>query len=130
MRTDPPAPDWRGRCKQTRTFASFTGDLEAMADWFTAEGVTAIVMEATGSYWKPVWYLLEDRPSWELKLVNAHHVKILPGRKSDVLDAESGTRRAISAHKECSTSTRQPARDRLTQVGQLVVSGDGAAQHC
>jgi transposase len=44
-------------------------------------------MEATGSYWKPVWYVLEDR-AFELKLVNAHHLKILPGRKSDILDAE------------------------------------------
>jgi transposase len=76
-----------GRRKQTRTFRSFTGALEQMADWFTAEGITDIAMEATGSYWKPVWYLLEERP-FELKLVNAQHVKILPGRKSDVLDAE------------------------------------------
>jgi transposase len=82
-----PSPSGRGRQKRTRTFSSFTGSLEAMADWFAAEGVTEIAMEATGSYWKPVWYVLEDR-SWELKLVNAHHVKILPGRKSDVLDAE------------------------------------------
>ena len=82
-----PAASGRGRQKQTRTFASFTGSLEAMADWFAAEGVTEIAMEATGSYWKPVWYVLEDR-AFELKLVNAHHVKILPGRKSDVLDAE------------------------------------------
>jgi transposase len=82
-----PEPGGRGRRKQTRTFASFTGALEAMADWFTAEGVTDIAMEATGSYWKPVWYVLEERP-FELKLVNARHVKILPGRKSDVLDAE------------------------------------------
>ena len=82
-----PASGGRGRQKRTRTFSSFTGSLEAMADWFTAEGVTEIAMEATGSYWKPVWYVLEDR-SFELKLVNAHHVKILPGRKSDVLDAE------------------------------------------
>ena len=83
-----PDPGGRGRVKQTRTFTSFTASLEAMADWFTEHGVTAIVMEATGSYWKPVWYLLEEHPSWELMLVNAHHVKILPGRKSDVLDAE------------------------------------------
>jgi transposase len=82
-----PAPGGRGRQKRTRTFSSFTGSLEAMADWFTAEGVSEIAMEATGSYWKPVWYVLEDR-AFELKLVNAHHVKILPGRKSDVLDAE------------------------------------------
>lgn len=82
-----PGPEGRGRRKQTRTFKAFTGDLEEMADWFTAEGVSEVVMEATGSYWKPVWYLLEER-GFELKLVNARHVKILPGRKSDVLDAE------------------------------------------
>jgi transposase len=82
-----PAASGRGRQKQTRTFASFTGSLEAMADWLAAEGVTEIAMEATGSYWKPVWYVLEER-AFGLKLVNAHHVKILPGRKSDVLDAE------------------------------------------
>jgi transposase len=82
-----PGPGGRGRRKETRTFASFTGALEVMADWFAAEGVTDVVMEATGSYWKPVWYVLEER-AFELKLVNAHHVKILPGRKSDVLDAE------------------------------------------
>ncbi len=82
-----PAPGGRGRRKQTRTFRSFTGALEEMVDWFTTQGVTDIAMEATGSYWKPVWYLLEER-SFKLKLVNAQHVKILPGRKSDVLDAE------------------------------------------
>jgi len=75
------------RSPRYRTFLSFTGDVEAMADWFAAEGVTDVVMEATGSYWKPVWYVLEER-AFELKLVNAAHVKILPGRKSDVLDAE------------------------------------------
>ena len=76
-----------GRRKETRTFLSFTSQLEAMADWFSAEGVTQVVMEATGSYWKPVWYLLEER-GFDLLLVNARHVKILPGRKTDVADAE------------------------------------------
>jgi len=76
-----------GRRQQTRTFSTFMEDLEAMADWFAVEGVTEVVMEATGSFWKPVWYVLEDR-GFELKLVNARHVKFLPGRKSDVLDAE------------------------------------------
>jgi transposase len=59
----------------------------ARAAWFDDHGVTAVALEATGSYWKPVWYVLEERPV-ELKLVNARHLKILPGRKSDVLDAE------------------------------------------
>lgn len=82
-----PGPGARGRAKETRTFATFTDDLEAMAAWLGENGVSEVAMEATGSYWKPVWYVLEDR-GLELKLVNAHHVKILPGRKSDVLDAE------------------------------------------
>jgi len=75
-----PAPSGQGRRKQTRTFYSFTGELEAMADWFTAAGVTEVAMEATGSYWKPVWYVLEER-AFALRLVNAHHVKILPGAR-------------------------------------------------
>jgi len=83
-----PAASGRGRRRQTRTFSSFTASLEAMTEWFVAEGVTQVVMEATGSYWKPVWYVLEDRAFAQLKLVNAQHVKIVPGRKSDVLDAE------------------------------------------
>ena len=58
-----------------------------MADWFGAKGVTEVVMEATGSYWKPVWYVLEER-GFDLKLVNTRHVKILPGRKTDVGDAK------------------------------------------
>ena len=69
------------------TFSTFTSQLEAMAHWFSANGVTQVVMEATGSYWKAVWYLLEER-GFELLLVNARHVKMVPGRKSDVADAE------------------------------------------
>jgi len=82
-----PDPSGKGRRKETRTFMSFTSQLEAMADWFSSEGVTEVVMEATGSYWRPPWYVLEER-GFELKLVNARHVKILPGRKTDVADAE------------------------------------------
>lgn len=82
-----PGPGGKGRVKQTRTFSSFTKSLEAMADWFASEGVSEVVMEATGSYWRSPWYVLEER-GFDLKLVNARHVKILPGRKSDVLDAE------------------------------------------
>jgi len=80
-----PGEDGRRR-HEVRTFLTFTGELEALADWLTAEGVTQVVMEATGQYWKPVWYVLEDR-GFELLLVNARHVKILPGRKTDVSDA-------------------------------------------
>ncbi|MDQ6840613.1 MAG: IS110 family transposase [Actinomycetota bacterium] len=55
-----------------------------MAAWLKAEGVTEVVMEATGQYWLPIWYVLED-VGFDLKLVNARHVKILPGRKTDLL---------------------------------------------
>jgi transposase len=80
-------PDGRGgRAQELRTFPTFTSGLEALADWLAAEGVTQVVMEATGQYWKPVWYVLEEA-GFELMLVNARHVKILPGRKTDVADA-------------------------------------------
>ena len=80
-------PDGRGgRAQEVRTFQTFTSGLEALAGWLAAEGVTQVVMEATGQYWKPVWYLLEEA-GFELLLVNARHVKILPGRKTDVCDA-------------------------------------------
>jgi transposase len=80
-------PDGRGgRAQEVRTFPTFTSGLEALAGWLAAEGVTRVVMEATGQYWKPVWYVLEEA-GLELLLVNARHVKILPGRKTDVCDA-------------------------------------------
>ncbi len=75
-----------GRRQEIRTFSAFRFGLEALADWLAELAVTDVVMEATGQYWKPVWYLLEEG-SFELKLVNARHVKILPGRKTDVADA-------------------------------------------
>jgi transposase len=82
-----PALGGRGRRRQeVRTYATFTASLEAVADWLAAEGVTQVMMEATGQYWKPIWYVLEER-GFQLLLVNARHVKILPGRKTDVCDA-------------------------------------------
>jgi transposase len=72
--------------QQTRTFATMTADLLALADWLAAEGVAEVAMEATGVYWKPVYHLLEDR--FRLTLVNAQHIKKVPGRKTDVKDAE------------------------------------------
>ena len=59
--------------------------LLALRDWLAAHRVTQVAMEATGVYWKPVWTILED--DFELMLVNARHVKQVPGRKTDVSDA-------------------------------------------
>jgi transposase len=75
-----------GRRVEVRTFPTFTSGLEQLAGWLASEGVTAVVMEATGQYWKPIWYQLEAC-SFELMLVNARHVRLLPGRKTDVGDA-------------------------------------------
>jgi transposase len=81
-------PGEGGRRREVvREFRTFTDDLVALGDWLRAEGVTQVAMEATGVYWKPVWYVLEELPGVELLLVNARHVRNLPGRKTDVADA-------------------------------------------
>ena len=84
----PPGPreDAQGARKEVRTFGTVTDDLLALADWLTAVGVTHVAMESTGVYWKPIFNLLEG--SFELLLVNAQHVKQVPGRKTDVRDCE------------------------------------------
>ena len=64
-----------------------TVDLLALRDWLKELGVTHVAMESSGVYWKPVYHVLEDA-AFELLLVNAQHVKNLPGRKTDMKDAE------------------------------------------
>ncbi len=71
--------------KEIATFAATTSALLALSDWLETRGVTHVAMEATGSYWKPVWHILE--PGFELVLANAMHVRNVPGRKTDVSDA-------------------------------------------
>ena len=68
------------------TWGAVTNGVLALREHLIAEQVTLVVMEATGDYWKPFYYLLEDAP-FEVMLVNARHVKNLPGRKTDVSDA-------------------------------------------
>jgi transposase len=71
---------------QTRSFGTMTADLLALGDWLVSLGATHAAMESTGVYWKPVFHLLEGRV--ELMLVNAQHIKRVPGRKTDVKDAQ------------------------------------------
>lgn len=80
-----PSPQGEPR-REVRTFRTMTADLLAMADWLAEAGCTHVAMESTGSYWKPIYNLLEDR--FQLLLVNAQHLKAVPGRKTDVKDAE------------------------------------------
>ena len=80
-------PDAQGdRAELRAEFQTVTSELLALRDWLKGLGVTHVAMEATGVYWKPVYYLLED--DFELWLVNAQHVKNVPGRKTDVQDAQ------------------------------------------
>lgn len=74
------------RREVVRTFGTFVSQLAELADWLSSEAVTQVVMEATGVYWKPVWYALEDQV--ELVLVNATQVSKIAGRKTDVKDAQ------------------------------------------
>ena len=79
-------PDDRD-AQSVRKFAAFTEDLFALADWLSACRITTVAMEATGVYWIPLFEILERR-GLEVVLVNARHVKNVPGRKSDVIDCQ------------------------------------------
>ena len=72
--------------KEIRTYLTVTNDLLRLKEWLQSSGITHVAMESTGVYWKPVFNLLEDH--FEVILVNARHVKNVPGRKTDVRDSE------------------------------------------
>ena len=119
------------RAEEVATFATTVAGLLGLADWLEAHGVTNAAMEATGVYWKPVWAILEDRLS--CTLVNAHHVKQVPGRKTDVTDAqwlcrlaEAGLLRAslvppkpIRTLRNLTRYRKAQIRDRQREAGRL-----------
>jgi transposase len=72
--------------KQLRTFRTVTRELLELLDWLKAAECTHVAMESTGVYWRPIYNLLEGH--FELLVVNAQHIKAVPGRKTDVRDAE------------------------------------------
>ncbi len=78
VRTPGPAPG--SRTSRTRTFKTMCRSLEVMRDWLVAEGVTLAAMESTSTYWKPVFYCLEE--TMTVWLLNATHIKAVPGRKT------------------------------------------------
>jgi transposase len=80
-------PGAKGKPQKTiRTFGTMTDDLLALGDWLAGWEVTHVAMESTGVFWQPIWNLLEER--FTLLLINAHHIKQVPGRKTDVGDCE------------------------------------------
>lgn len=80
-----PGPGAKPR-RETLTFGTTTNEIVRLAEWLNANGVTHVAMESSGSYWKPIWNILE--PLFNLVLANARDVKAVPGRKTDVKDAE------------------------------------------
>src|SRR5262245_51881674 len=72
--------------KVIRSYSTMTGDLLALGDWLRAEQCTHVVLESTASFWRPIYNLLEGH--FESLVVNAYHAKAVPGRKTDVKDAE------------------------------------------
>ncbi|MGH9380553.1 MAG: IS110 family transposase, partial [Thermoanaerobaculia bacterium] len=115
-----PAEDG-GREEHLAEFETTVSGLLVLRDWLAAHGVTQVTMEATGVYWKPVWAILEDE--FECVLVNARHVKQVPGRKTDVSDAawicrlaEAGLLRASFVPPKPIRSLRNLTRYRKTQI--------------
>src|SRR6266542_1918568 len=98
--------------KQVKTFSTMTSGLIELRDWLKADGCTAVAMEATGVYWKPVYTILEGH--FELVVANARHIKAVPGRKTDVkMPSGSPTccatdccNRVTSRHPSCGSYDR------------------------
>src|SRR2546425_4263577 len=125
-------PDGHGsRHAITETFGTTTAALLTLRDWLQAHGVTHVAVESTGVYWKPVYYVLEDQ--FTLLLVNAQHLKQVPGRKTDVQDSgwiaqllECGLLRsslvpppAIRYLRELTRYRRHQSRERTREVNRL-----------
>jgi transposase len=103
-------PAERGRREEhVAQFSTTVQGLLALRDWLAAHCVGQVAMEATGVYWKPVWAILED--DFELLLVNARHVKQVPGRKTDVSDAAWLCRLAEAGLLRASLVPPKPVRD-------------------
>jgi transposase len=119
-------PAGRGREQHISEFKTTVQGLLALRDWLHAHGVTHVVMEASGVYWKPPWAILEDE--FECLLVNARHVKQVPGRKTDVSDAawlcqllEAGLLNASFVPPKPIRTLRNLTRYRKAQIGEEVV---------
>lgn len=78
--------DSKGWKREIRTFSTMTKDLLNLSDWLASHGCTHVAMESTGEYWRPVFNILEG--IFEVMLVNARHIKAVPGRKTDIKDAQ------------------------------------------
>ena len=113
----------RERAQEVAEFPTTVRGLLVLRDWLQAHAVTQVAMEATGVYWKPVWAILED--GFDCLLVNARHVKQVPGRKTDVSDAswlcqllEAGLLRRSFVPPKPIRALRNLTRYRKAQIGE------------
>jgi transposase len=129
------------RAQHVEQFSTTVRGLLVLRDWLKAHGVQQVAMEATGVFWKPIWAILEDE--FDCLLVNARHVKQVPGRKTDVQDAawlcqllEAGllkrsfvppkpirTLRNLTRYRKAQIAERQREANRLVAVGTAVAGG-------
>ena len=123
-----PHEDKPGRRRQeVRTFATVTRSLLELRDWLTCQGVTLCVMEATSTYWKPPFYLLED--AIECWVVNARDVKNVPGRpKTDLLTELRGVVRKVSGRMGVVVATVADHDHRRRCAAGPVRAGDAAGR--
>ncbi len=115
--------DGGGREQHVEEFQTTVRGLLVLRDWLKAHRISQVTMEATGAYWKPIWHVLED--DFELLLVNARHVKQVPGRKTDVSDAawlcqlaEAGLLRSSFVPPKPIRELRQLTRYRKAQISE------------
>lgn len=114
--------------EEVRTFSTMTRDLLALSDWLASYGVTHVAMESTGVYWKPVFNILGGRV--EVILVNAEHIKQVPGRKTDVKDCQWIAQLLQHGLLKASFVPTEPIRelrDRTRQRTQLIQERSAAA---
>jgi len=101
-----------GKKKEIRTFGTMTGDLLELCGWLKQLGIQMVAMESTGSYWKPIFNIMEVEEVPAI-LVNAQHIKAVPGRKTDVKDSEWIAK--LLRHGLLKASFVQPRKDRETK---------------
>lgn len=95
--------------EETRSFNGFTESIEALRDWLKENGITHVAMESTGVYWKPVYNILES--DFEILLVNARHIKNVPGQKTDKKDSKWITKLLLSGLLKGSFIPPRPIRE-------------------
>ncbi len=110
--------------EETKSFDCFTEDIDSLSDWLKINKVTHVAMESIGVYWKPIFNILEE--GFEVILVNARHIKNVPGRKTDKSDSKwiaklllSGLLRGSFILSKATRDLRDLTRSRRKIVGQI-----------